>query len=100
MQHRLGIKRMIFTEHTSLKRRAKTCRASIAAAGCAAFLILHNVCGGRQTFFDRTIKGPTTLTSEWMEIFADPPLKPEREEHEIAKIRVHMQLRQRTMVSG
>jgi hypothetical protein len=56
----------------------------IAVAGCAVFLILLSVCQGRQTFFDRTIKERTTLTSEWLEISADPPLKPEQEEHEIA----------------
>lgn len=55
----------------------------ILAAGCAAFLILMNVCAGRETFIDRTIKGPTTLNSEWLEIAVSPPLRPERDEHDI-----------------
>jgi hypothetical protein len=55
----------------------------IAVSACTAFLILLTVCQRRETFFDRTIKGPTTLSSEWMEISVDPPLKPDREEHDI-----------------
>jgi len=55
----------------------------IEPALLTAFLILLSVCGGRQSFLDRTIKGPTTLTPEWTEIVVTPPLQPERDEHDI-----------------
>jgi hypothetical protein len=50
---------------------------------CATLLLLLNVCGGEERFLDRKIKGPITITSEWTEIKLNPPLKPEREEHDV-----------------
>jgi hypothetical protein len=37
----------------------------------------------RSPFLDREIKGSVTLSSEWIEIIPEQPLKPEREQQEI-----------------
>ena len=46
---------------------------------CLTLLVSLEVCGGRQRFLDRTIKGDTTLTQQWTEIVLKTPLKPERD---------------------
>lgn len=44
---------------------------------CITLLASLLICGGRQRFLDRTIRGDTTLTQEWIEITLETPLKPE-----------------------
>jgi hypothetical protein len=46
---------------------------------CIALMASLTICGGRQRFVNRTIKGETTLTPEWTEITLQTPLKPERD---------------------
>ncbi|HYV09784.1 MAG TPA: hypothetical protein VE980_02650 [Pyrinomonadaceae bacterium] len=46
---------------------------------CITLLASLLICGGGPRFLDRTIKGDTTLTQEWMEITPETPLKPERD---------------------
>ena len=46
---------------------------------CIALLVSLGICGGRQRFLDRTIKGNTTISQEWMEIALETPLKPARD---------------------
>ena len=46
---------------------------------CITLLASLLICGGGPRFLDRTIKGDTTLTQEWMEIAPETPLKPERD---------------------
>ena len=50
---------------------------------CAILLIATGLYQGRRSFDDREIKGPITLSSEWIEITPDKPLKPEREYQQI-----------------
>src|SRR6185369_6212076 len=46
---------------------------------CITLLASLLICGGGPRFLDRTIKGDTTLTQEWMEFTPETPLKPERD---------------------
>jgi hypothetical protein len=46
---------------------------------CVACLASLSICGGGERFVDRTIKGDTTLTPEWMQIALETPLKPKRD---------------------
>ena len=46
---------------------------------CITLLVSLGICSGRQRFLDRTIRGDTTLTQEWMEIALETPLKPDRD---------------------
>ena len=46
---------------------------------CVALLGSLSICGGGERFVDRTIKKDTTLTSEWVDITLDEPLKPQRD---------------------
>src|SRR5689334_6889668 len=45
---------------------------------CVALLGSLSICGGGERFVDRTIKKDTTLTSQWVDITLDKPLKPQR----------------------
>jgi hypothetical protein len=51
----------------------------IMLVSCMVLITSLAVCGDRGRFIDRTIKGETTLTPEWMQINLDKPLKPERD---------------------
>lgn len=46
---------------------------------CMVLITSLTLCGDQRRFIDRTIKGDTTLTPEWIEITLDKPLKPERD---------------------
>ena len=46
---------------------------------CIVLITSLTICGDQQRFINRTIKGKTTVTSEWMQITLDKPLKPERD---------------------
>lgn len=46
---------------------------------CVTLLLSLSICGTRERFLNRTIKGETTLTPEWTEITVETPLKPERD---------------------
>jgi hypothetical protein len=46
---------------------------------CTVLISSLTVCGDQRRFLNRTIKGNTTLTPEWIEITLDKPLKPSRD---------------------
>lgn len=58
--------------------RSNMCAVTLFLSSIAVLASL-TICGGRERFLDRTIKGETTLTPEWTEIALETPLKPARD---------------------
>src|SRR5947209_6933963 len=55
----------------------------IGIAGVLILLIAIGFYQHRRPFLDREIKGPVTISLDWLEITPDKPLKPERDVQEI-----------------